>query len=300
MVQRRLWSRRFEPNPDIFNLAGSGGVGAARRGAGRADVPAALRRRHRRAVEPAHREQHRHMVASADLKLQGTYDRPLLFGRAEIERGDIVFEGNRYVVTRGSIDFFNPRADRAVLRHRGRNARAGVPGPDLPHHARLDRHDAAGSLTRSTRIRRCPRSTSLRCCSGRPPTLRNAELRALRPNAAQQSEEALLRAGDRAAADQPDLRAGQPRRRQRFGIDTVQITPTLGTETDPLTPSARADPRQAHLEPRLPHLRARARHHARPRPDHRPRIRPERSARLGVHAERRRTFALDFRVRHRF
>ena len=48
------------------------------------------------------------MVASADLKLQGTYDRPLLFGRAEIDRGDIVFEGNRYLVTRGSVDFFNP------------------------------------------------------------------------------------------------------------------------------------------------------------------------------------------------
>jgi hypothetical protein len=26
---------------------------------------------------------------------------------------------------------------------------------------------------------------------------------------------------------------------QAFGIDTVQITPTLGNETDPLTPSAR-------------------------------------------------------------
>jgi hypothetical protein len=49
------------------------------------------------------------MVASADLKLQGTYDKPLLFGRAEIERGDVVFEGNRYIITPGgSIDFFNP------------------------------------------------------------------------------------------------------------------------------------------------------------------------------------------------
>ncbi len=49
------------------------------------------------------------MVASADLRLQGTYDRPLLFGRAEIERGDVLFEGNRLIVTPGgSIDFFNP------------------------------------------------------------------------------------------------------------------------------------------------------------------------------------------------
>ena len=33
--------------------------------------------------------------ASADLKLQGTYDRPAIFGRAEVNRGSIVFEGNR-------------------------------------------------------------------------------------------------------------------------------------------------------------------------------------------------------------
>ena len=40
--------------------------------------------------------------------LRGTYDRPLLFGRAEIERGEVTFEGKRYVVTRGTIDFSNP------------------------------------------------------------------------------------------------------------------------------------------------------------------------------------------------
>ena len=61
----------------------------------------------------------RKLVASADLKLQGTYDRPQLFGHAEIDRGDLVFEGNRYIVTRGGIDFFNASPDRAGLRHRG-------------------------------------------------------------------------------------------------------------------------------------------------------------------------------------
>jgi hypothetical protein len=48
------------------------------------------------------------IVSSADLTLRGTYDRPLLFGRAEIERGEVVFEGRRYLVTRGTIDFSNP------------------------------------------------------------------------------------------------------------------------------------------------------------------------------------------------
>src|SRR5690606_34387582 len=48
------------------------------------------------------------IVSSADLALRGTYDRPLIFGRAEIERGDVTLEGKRYVVRHGTIDFSNP------------------------------------------------------------------------------------------------------------------------------------------------------------------------------------------------
>ena len=79
------------------------------------------------------------MVASADLKLQGTYDRPQLFGHAEIDRGDIVFEGNRYVVTRGGIDFFNPARIEPVFDIEA-ETRVRVPGSDLQRHARLQRH----------------------------------------------------------------------------------------------------------------------------------------------------------------
>ena len=45
------------------------------------------------------------IVASADLTLRGTLDRPLLFGRAEIDRGEVEFEGRRYLITRGTLDF---------------------------------------------------------------------------------------------------------------------------------------------------------------------------------------------------
>jgi TamB, inner membrane protein subunit of TAM complex len=48
------------------------------------------------------------LTASADLQLQGTFDRPLLFGRAEAARGEFLFEGRRYLLTRGSVDFNNP------------------------------------------------------------------------------------------------------------------------------------------------------------------------------------------------
>ena len=46
--------------------------------------------------------------ASADLQLRGTYDRPLLVGRAEVDSGELRFEGRRYLVTRGTVDFTNP------------------------------------------------------------------------------------------------------------------------------------------------------------------------------------------------
>jgi autotransporter translocation and assembly factor TamB len=48
------------------------------------------------------------LVASANLQLRGTYDRPLVTGRADIVDGVLTFEGRRYVVTRGAIDFNNP------------------------------------------------------------------------------------------------------------------------------------------------------------------------------------------------
>ena len=48
------------------------------------------------------------LVASADLELRGTVDRPLVFGRADVERGEVSFEGRRYLITRGSLDFTNP------------------------------------------------------------------------------------------------------------------------------------------------------------------------------------------------
>jgi hypothetical protein len=48
------------------------------------------------------------IVASADLTLRGTLDRPQVYGSAEIVRGDVEFEGRRYQVTRGSLDFANP------------------------------------------------------------------------------------------------------------------------------------------------------------------------------------------------
>jgi hypothetical protein len=47
------------------------------------------------------------IVTTADLALRGTYWVPLLFGRVDVNRGEVYFEGNRYSVTRGTVDFSN-------------------------------------------------------------------------------------------------------------------------------------------------------------------------------------------------
>ena len=109
VVQNASWTSGFEGGTSLFAATDDGGLpqpaGAIAPAATvplRYDVrilaPSTLRIENNQAQ----------IVASTDLNLRGTFDRPLLFGRAEIERGDVRFEGRRYQVTRGSLDFTNP------------------------------------------------------------------------------------------------------------------------------------------------------------------------------------------------
>ena len=71
------------------------------------------------------------------------------------------------------------------------------------------------------------------------PTSQNPELRRLRPEAATQSEEQLLKAGLLRVLTGGITGSVGRAVEQTLGIDTVQISPSLGTEADPLTPTAR-------------------------------------------------------------
>ena len=107
VVHDAVWRRRFEIDPNIFELASGApvlpsGPAAAQGLPLRFDIQVIANNTLRIQNNLAD------IVASADLRLQGTYDRPALFGRAEVDRGSILFEGNRYVVTRGTIDFLTP------------------------------------------------------------------------------------------------------------------------------------------------------------------------------------------------
>jgi translocation and assembly module TamB len=49
-----------------------------------------------------------HVEIDGDVRLRGTWDRPLLLGHIHLLSGEMVFRGNNYRVTRGDINFSNP------------------------------------------------------------------------------------------------------------------------------------------------------------------------------------------------
>lgn len=109
VVDSATWAGGFGGTPSVFSLGGESDPLTV---PGAASVASGIPLRYDvRIVAPStlriDNEQAR-IVASADLSLRGTFDRPLLFGRADIERGEVRFEGRRYLVTRGTLDFTNP------------------------------------------------------------------------------------------------------------------------------------------------------------------------------------------------
>jgi translocation and assembly module TamB len=297
-IRHAEWTRRFEVDPNIFELGGGGPVLPAGPAAAsglplRFDVQVTANNTLRIQNNLAD------IWASADLKLQGTYDRPAIFGRAEVNRGSIVFEGNRYVVTRGTIDFLTPPAGNIE------------PLFDIEAETRVQVPSQTYRVTLA--ITGTPRNFSLTLGSDPPlpevdivallfgttTDVSNAELRALSPTGAMQAEEALLKAaGARLIAGS----LSAPVRRvveETLRLDTAQITPSFGTENDPLTPSARLiigkrlSPRAFLTFSRALGTTAR---------DQIIVLEYDQSDRLGFVLTQTgdRTFAIDFRVRHSF
>jgi autotransporter translocation and assembly factor TamB len=109
-VQSAVWTRRLDAPGSIFDLAS--------RTASSSDVTPAFTdiepqvpiRFDLEIKAPSAFRMDTNLVqltASADLTLRGTYEKPILLGRAEVDRGQLNFEGRRYRVTRGSVDFTN-------------------------------------------------------------------------------------------------------------------------------------------------------------------------------------------------
>jgi translocation and assembly module TamB len=241
-----VYTKRFEPNVDIFNFGGAGTALPSPAAAGstiplRFDIqisaPSTLRVDNNLA----------RLVSRADFTLSGTFDRPVLFGRAEIDRGDILFEGNRYVVTRGTIDFLNPTRIEpffdieAETRVRAATATTGA-GTSETYRVTIAVSGTLGGGRMNMQLNSDPPLASVDIIAllfGQSPNVGNAELNALRPSAVTQSEEALLRQAFVRLAAGPIAAPVSRVLEETFGISTVQIAPSLGTENDPLTPTAR-------------------------------------------------------------
>jgi hypothetical protein len=299
VVQDGVWSRRIETSPDLFNLTGGSttalaGTPATATPPVRFDVgiTAASSLRIQNNVA--------NMVASADLRLQGTYDRPLLFGRAEIERGDVLFEGNRFIVTPGgSIDFFNPSRIEPFF---DIEAETRVRRPGQPYRLTIGLSGTASRFSYALNSDPpLPEVDIIGLLFGQNVDLQDAELRALRSNAAQQSEEALLREGMARLLVSPISAPVSRALGEAFGVDTVQITPTLGNETDSLTPSARVVIGK-RISNRAYLTFARALGNSSSQRDQVLVLEYDQNDRLGwvVTQLGDGTYALDFRVRHRF
>ena len=242
-IRDGVYNKYFQPNVDIFSLAsgGGGGVSVAAVEAPtipvrydiKIDAPGTLRVENNLA----------RIVSRADLRLNGTYDHPVIFGRADIERGEILFEGNRYRITRGTIDFLNPARIQPFVDIEA-EGRVRAPGVTDPYRVTLA---VSGTLDgqMSFAVNSDPPLPTIDVISlvfgqAAGSDLANPELRALRPQAATQTEEQLLKAGIlRILAGGITGTVGRAVE-QTLGIDTVQISPSLGTSSaDPLTPTAR-------------------------------------------------------------
>ena len=237
IVRDGLYAKRFEPNVDVFNLGGAGAAlpspaaeagGVPVRFDIQVQAPQTLRVENNLA----------HLVASADLTLTGTYDRPVLLGRAEIVRGEIFFEGNRYLVTRGTIDFLNAVSIEPFF---DIEAETRVRVPSETYRVTLAVSGTFGGHM-NLELNSDPPLPAVDIISllfGQTTDVGDAELRALRPQAATQSEEALLRAALARFATAPIVGPVGRAVEQTFGVDLVQLSPSLGTANDPLTPTAR-------------------------------------------------------------
>lgn len=238
------YTRRFDLNPDLFGRSGApAGIGGGPSQPG--GVPPV--RYDVRIVAPqgSLRVQNNvaNLVSSAELQLQGTYDRPLLFGQADIERGDLLFEGNRYVVNRGTIGFSNPQRIEPYVDF---EAETRVRFPGQTYVVTIAVNGAMGGATMPvvTFSSDPPLSTVdiFALLLGETAAFADgtAELRSLTATGAAQSEEELLKAaGARLLGGALSAPVGRVFE-QTLGLDTVQITPTFGgVEGDPLSPSAR-------------------------------------------------------------
>ncbi|MEE2636558.1 MAG: translocation/assembly module TamB domain-containing protein, partial [Acidobacteriota bacterium] len=179
------------------------------------------------------------LVASAELTLSGTYDQPVLLGSIELERGEAFFDGNRYRLNHGTVGFANlteiePFVDVEI------ETDVRVPGQTYWVTVR-----ATGTIDRLVPTLSSdpplPEVDILSLLLGDIRDPLGADLRAARaPELAQQQR---FQAGAARLLTSPLSSSVGRVVQDSFGVDTFQITPSLGDpssqQSAQLNPTAR-------------------------------------------------------------
>ena len=234
-VSSAVYTKQFGDGPGLFDLASDDPSGGA---AGPPAPPTLPLRYDVRILAPSTleiRNSTARLFASADLQLSGTFDSPLLLGRSEVTRGEFAFEGRRYQITRGTIDFNNPIRIEPFFDIET-ETRVRVPGQTYRVIAR-----ATGTMDRL-----------VPSFEADPPLAEVEVLGLLFGDVTPGQDVEFLRYNTDVTPQQQVLRGAATRAltgtlssqvgrvvEQTFGVDTFQLTPSL---VDPNAQSSRLDP----------------------------------------------------------
>jgi translocation and assembly module TamB len=237
-VRNAIWTTRFDTGGNLFDFGGGSGGGAPIVAGAQTTSTTPPIRLDVRVIAPGTlriENNDANIVSSADLTFRGTYERPIVFGRAEISRGEFIFEGRRYLVTRGTLDFTNPVRIEPTF---DIAAETQVRVPGQTYRVTLS---ASGTMQRLRPVFESdPPLPAVEVASlllGDLATGQDADLRALqRPDL---TEQQLVQA--RVARMLVSPISGQIGEvvEHAFGVDTFQVTPLV---TDPTQQSSRFNP----------------------------------------------------------
>jgi hypothetical protein len=222
-VRQAVWTRRYDVASELLAASAPPAASGGPRmdGGVRFDVkvraPGTLRIDNNLAT----------LAARAELVLQGTHDAPVVLGRAEIDRGRVYFQGNTYVIRRGTIDFQNPHRTDPVF--------------DVEAEARVRSYNVV-LKTQGTLDRVTPTLSS-------DPPLSTVGILSLLAGADESEVERGADFRDRhdlAAAGAATLAAGRiseqfglERRASRLGLSRFSIDPTVGVRGEYRNPGVR-------------------------------------------------------------
>jgi hypothetical protein len=240
-VQSAVWTRRLDAPGSLFDLAAR--TAASAEAAVSSDIASPVPIRFDLQIKaPSSFRMDTNLIrlsASADLNLRGTYDKPVLLGRAEVDRGEVSFEGRRYRVTRGAIDFSNPTKIEPFI---DVEAETNVRVPGQTYRAIVS---VTGTPTKlSTVLESDPplpqaEVVALLLSDVQPGSVTGTAPELVRLRDPNRTETDILRTRATQALSNPLSNEVQRVAQQTFGVDTFQVSPSF---TDPNSLTSRLNP----------------------------------------------------------